>query len=411
MESRHFERRPPEALILAVEAAADPSETTASALDRFEMLIVRRLDGASLALRIAAEEPGSIRAQLRAAILHLLDDTAAGVRLAHWHLADARLLTCGAEAREISLLDAFDAKAHDRPVEAIRCFRDHLTAFPEDVFAAYIAHLHCLDHGLFQWMDALAEGIRRANPTSGAALAMASFAQDQAGAAPHAEELALAALEADPALAWGHHALAHVWLSNDRPHDAARVLRSLCGHWSACGSSMYTHNWWHLLLCHLATGDFDRTLDLYDEHLAPHGTRAVSSFVNATSLLARLELSGIEVRDRWHKLADIAEQLVPDHRLAFIDAHHALALGRAGRIQPLDALLRGGSEQESPVWRTVGAPLIEATAAYATGDHRRAGALFDRALPRSVAIGGSSAQRALFPLLARASHQAAEIAA
>ena len=65
---------------------------------------------------------------------------------------------------------------------------------------------------------------------------------------------------------------------------------------------MYTHNWWHLALFLIDLDRGDEALALYDARVG-----RVEGFsedqINAVSLLARLELRGVDVGDRW---ADVA---------------------------------------------------------------------------------------------------------
>jgi len=161
------------------------------------------------------------------------------------------------------------------------------------------------------------------------------------------------------------------------------------------------------MLFRLARHETLPVLALYDSHITPQIPISVSSYVNAVSMLTRIELHGVDVAGRWRPLADEAEQRITEHVLAFVDLHYAMALGRAGRWRALAEFRQSvhlHAAQATPesewVWRAVGVPLIEAVSAYGCGKWNEATTLFERANPRARLIGGSRAQRELLLLLA-----------
>ena len=387
-----------------------PSSKLVSAsarLAQFAEIILRRGHGAETVLEVAAEAPDLPLAQAYAASFHLLADTRFGVEAARMHLRRAKRHLHAATSREGKLVGALDAIAEDRPATAGRLFIELGRSFPDDLFSAYLAQLHCLNHGQFEEMLTLAEFIRRANPQNGFALAMLSFALEQSGRLDEAEDCGLEACSLDPRIPWAHHAIAHVYGTQRRFEDGTRFLTSHAASWSTCGSSMFTHNWWHLMLLRLEQHETLPVLALYDLHIAPQIPISVSSYVNAASMLARLGLHGVDVAERWRPLADEAERRIGEHVLAFVDLHYAMALGRAGRWRASTEFLesvrlhaaRAAPESEL-VWRAVGVPLIEAISAYDRRDWNEATALFEQANPKARLLGGSSAQRELLRLLA-----------
>ena len=124
--------------------------------------------------------------------------------------------------------------------------------------------------------------------------------------------------------------------------------------------------------------------------------------VNAVSLLARIELAGGEVGERWQ---DVAAYLAPrtrEHVLPFLDMHYLYGLARAGRPEA-DVLMRNIESHaaahtgvDGPAWREVGAPASRGLLAHARGEWARAADSLGQALPRLQEIGGSHAQRDLF---------------
>jgi len=382
------------------------TQETIAKIDHFADIVLRRGRGARIALDAANEAPDCVMAQACAAAMHLLSDTDTGIDLARFYLDRATRRIAGVTDHEALFVAALAAIADARPRTADRFFLELGRSAPGNLLAAYLGHLHFLNHGRFNEMLELARRICRANPQDGFALGMLSFALEHNGCLGAAEEAGLAALARDRDIPWAQHALAHVYGTQGRLKRGIELLERHARSWQRCESSMYTHNWWHIMLLRLAGGETGSVLKLFDGRIAPHATQSTSSYVNAVSMLARLELTGVEVGERWLGLADEAEPRIGEHVLPFFDIHYALALARAGRIGAVETLRRGavhrgesGSAEMRPAWRLAGVPLIEALAAYGAGRWELAGQHFRRADGRVHLIGGSNAQRELFAAL------------
>ena len=120
------------------------------------------------------------------------------------------------------------------------------------------------------------------------------------------------------------------------------------------------------------------------------------------SLLARLELAGFGVGDRWQDLADHLAPRTGDQVLPFLDLQYLLGLARAGRPEA-DTLLANmkshaadAAPSQREVWRDVCLPAADGLLAWARGDHASVVRGLGQALPRLLEIGGSHAQRDLF---------------
>jgi hypothetical protein len=117
------------------------------------------------------------------------------------------------------------------------------------------------------------------------------------------------------------------------------------------------------------------------------------------SLLARLELAGVEVGTRW---ADVASYVRPrrfDTIDGFLDLHYAYALARAGDDQAVLDLVRCARERastEAPAWRRLMPAGIDGIAAFARGDDAGALNLLGPLEPKLALLGGSTVQRDLF---------------
>src|SRR5690606_21196661 len=152
-------------------------------------------------------------------------------------------------------------------------------------------------------------------------------------------------------------------------------------------------------------GDFGRALEVFDERFADGGEIALIR-VDATALLWRLMLEGVDVASRFAPIADAWEGVLAGEGgfYAFNDFHATLALAAAGRREALErirsALDRGEREPgaNADMTRTVARPTCEAAIDYCEG--RFAAAAEKLAGVRDIAVrfGGSNAQRDLLSL-------------
>ena len=166
---------------------------------------------------------------------------------------------------------------------------------------------------------------------------------------------------------------------------------------------MYTHNWWHLALFLIDLDRTDEALALFDKRVWGVWKEFSEDQINAISLLARLELRGVDVGNRW---ADIATYLKPrlhEHFSPFLDLQYLYGLARAGEqsaVTEMLASLEDRAERAKPfereAWSDCAVPAAHGLAAHAKGDHASAARLLGQAMPHLQPIGGSIAQRALF---------------
>ncbi len=378
------------------------NRTIIAAIDRFADIVLRRGQSAEMILEAAIATPNCPMVQACGAAYHLLGDTRSGIEQATSLLEQARRVLPAATDREVLFVEALSAIAQNEPRLADSYFLTLAETAPEDLLAGYIGHLHFLNHGRFDAMLTHARLLHRANPSDPFVLGMLSFALEEAGAASAALDAAFAANAVDPSIAWVHHTVAHVFKTQGRSAEGIRWLMQHAHHWENCGSSMFTHNWWHAQLLALDVDAPAQALDLYDRLIAAETSRSVSSFVNASSLLARLELRGVHVGSRWLPLAKEARKRVGEHVLPFLDLHYAIALGRAGDLSACTALRRSVALHASyqrgqlrEAWDLAGVPLIDAVIAGCRGDWPTACRRFACGLPKAMLIGGSRQQREL----------------
>jgi hypothetical protein len=111
-------------------------------------------------------------------------------------------------------------------------------------------------------------------------------------------------------------------------------------------------NWWHLALYHLDRGDIDVVLRLFDTEIYGARSGMVLDMFEASALLWRLHLRGIDVGDRWDAVADNGSPIATAGNDAFNDAHALMAFVGSGRRDAAVAVIAarfGGSDAQRDV--------------------------------------------------------------
>jgi tetratricopeptide (TPR) repeat protein len=227
-------------------------------------------------------------------------------------------------------------------------------------------------------------------PGYGHLLALHAFGLEETGDNAAAERAGRRATGINPADPWAVHAVAHVMEMQDRAAEGAEWIQGLSPHWDAANFFRF-HLWWHLALMRWGAGRPDEALALYDARVWGDGSSENLSLCNDISMLARLELAGVDVGARWEAVGAVVSEQAGGSVLAFVDAHYALALGA---VPPLEKHGTTGR-----VHGAVGGAVCEAVVAWRAKDFAR---VVERLAPvrgELRRIGGSHAQRDLFILL------------
>ena len=214
------------------------------------------------------------------------------------------------------------------------------------------------------------------------------------------------AVESDPRDGWAVHAVAHVNEMRGDLDTGIPWLADNAEHWAPESGFAY-HNWWHLGLLYLDKGDIAQVLKLYDEKVRPDSNAQIAlEWVDASAMLWRLHLEGVDVGDRFETLANCWQRAGEDAFYAFNDLHAIMAFLGAGRDADVERTLkamRGAVARRGDngyMTRKIGLPLAEAFVAYEAG---RYGECVDKIVStRGVAqrFGGSHAQRDILTLTA-----------
>jgi hypothetical protein len=237
---------------------------------------------------------------------------------------------------------------------------------------------------------------------------MQAFAWEQCHFLAEAEASARQALRMCEREPWAQHALAHVMLTQGRLHEGLNFMRDACSGWTSLNSFMVTHNWWHLALFALELDQPNDVLALYDTQVWGVEKAYSQDQIGAVSLLARLELAGIDVGTRWAELAPYLRSRTQDHTLPFLDMQYLYGLSRCGMpeademLQNIEQHAADTASSNDPwlqVWQRVCVPACRGLVAHARGQFSRAVDQLGLALPRLLEVGGSHAQRDLFELM------------
>jgi tetratricopeptide (TPR) repeat protein len=353
-------------------------------------------------LAAAAADPASCLANVYAGLLWMLLEAPEAAARAAPFLAVAESLAASATRREQLNARMLRAWVDDDLGAAIRICDQLTDEFPRDLAIVKTHQYFEFNRGNAPAMLRVAMKIAPANSQVPYAHGMAAFAYEQCHMLDEAESAARTALAMRRKEPWAQHALAHVLLTRGQIDDGARFLEEAQDTWIDLNSFMATHIWWHLALFYLAQGRNREALDLYDRHCWGVAKDYSQDQIGAVSLLARLELAGIDVGARWDDLADHLEARAGDVVQPFLTLQYLYGLARAGRPQAqslLECVRRHAEhapEFSRVVWQEVALPACEGLYSYARGEYEPAWRSLGVAMPRMAEVGGSHAQRDLF---------------
>jgi tetratricopeptide (TPR) repeat protein len=295
--------------------------------------------------------------------------------------------------------------------ESIRRYGDILLDYPRDLLALQVAHVGDFYLGASSMLrDRVAQVLPSWHPEMpgyGYVLGMYAFGLEETALFSRAEDTGRRALEIDPRDPWAVHAVAHVMEMQGRLRDGIEWLTSREEDWSHDNAFAF-HNWWHLALYHLDAGPdasgSAHVLELYDRKIRPAPSQAPLEMVDASALLWRLHLRGIDVGTRFDELAESWEPFAEHAYYAFNDAHAVMSFIGARRF---DLAQRTIAAMEQRAWGVhtnammtcdVGLPLAHALVSF--GMERYAEAVHMLLPIRTIAnrFGGSNAQRDLVHL-------------
>lgn len=350
----------------------------------------------------AQQDPSAI-VQAYCAALHMFAESGAAAANARPFIERAQAGAARTTPREQRFIAAVAHWVAGDIPRAIALHEEQAREFPRDLASLKLGHYHLFNRGDSPGMLRIALAALPAAGDVPYLHGMLAFAWEQCHFLEQAEAAARQAMALRRKEPWAHHALAHVMLTQGRLQEGHAFLQDVAATWTGLNSFMVTHNWWHQALFALDLDRVDEVLAIYDEHVWAEVKEYSQDQINAVSLLARIELAGAGVGNRWQDLGNYLAQRGHDHVLPFLDLQYLYGLARAGREEQARALLASMERHASqlpadsaPAWQRVCLPAGRGLLAHALGDWQGAVEGLGQALPRLVEIGGSHAQRDLF---------------
>ena len=396
----------------------------AAAVTRYDAalakLLLLRNDPVAEIDAATAIDPGLVMGHVLKGVLCVLGTEKSSLPDAKAALAAAQAMAGGATARECGHIAALAAWVEGRLFDACACWEKVLVEHPHDALAMFAAHQGDFFLGQSSELrDRVARrlpDIERDGALEGCYLGMYAFGLEEMGDYAHAEEMGRKSLQRDARDAWATHAMAHVMEMTNRIDDGIDFLTSSALDWST-DSFFAVHNWWHLALYHFDRQQWHAVLRLYDERVRGTDSAAILDMLDASSLLWRLKLHGLDVGSRWLRMVEVWEPRIDDAWYAFNDTHAMMAFAGAGRddlAQRLLGVMERTAQQNgdnAAMTRQVGLPVARALQAYADGNFARAVNLLVPVRAIAARSGGSHAQRDLVAqTLTAAAERAGQVA-
>lgn len=355
-------------------------------------------------MALIEDTPGLAMAHAAAAYLHLMSTERRDLAGAAHHAAalSEHARTDQEGAHSVATNAWVEGDWHG----AARALDEMLVQWPTDLLALMIGHQ--LD---FYIGDARSLRDRPArsvsaldpeDPASGLVRGMLAFGFEECGSLDRALDHGLAAVEQNPDDVWAIHAVAHVHEMRNQARAGAAFLRERVEQWDA-PNMLAVHQWWHLALFHLELGEIDQVLEIHDHRIRHGGDDLALELLDASAMLWRLHLDGVELDDRPARLADAWAGVLGDGGpwYPFNDAHAAMAFVMAGRTDDASALLQrlervgreSGSGPSASMTTAAGLPVVRALVWFGAGRYDEAIDELWWARRSIYRFGGSNAQR------------------
>ncbi|WP_137732858.1 tetratricopeptide repeat protein [Pseudaquabacterium pictum] len=363
---------------------------------RFRPEVVDELDNA------IAEDAGCVMARAARAWIGLMSSEWPDTRAAAELVAGTR----SSDAREQAHLEAIRAWSSGDMHACSRLLDALLDAHPRDALALYVGHqidFFCGDAvNLRDRVVRSRRGWDTQHPDFSAVDGMLAFGLEECGDYARAEDIGRRAVERHADDVWAIHAVVHVLEMQARFDEGIAFLEARRCHWAE-GNFLNAHNGWHLAVFLLEREDHPGALAIYDSLLHHAASPGVAlEMLDASGLLWRLSLDGVDTGGRWAALADAWAAKDPTPWYVFNDLHAIMAFVGAGRqalaeqrVAQLERYLREGDLGQSNHRMVAGAGLAAARAltAWGRGDDDAAVSALAPVRHQLSVFGGSHAQR------------------
>lgn len=359
-------------------------------------------DPLGAAEQLTAAEPNFVMAHVLKAWLYLLGTDAKAASAVKPFMAGVEKLA--ATRREKGHLAAVNALADGEFHKASRIMEDVSAENPRDLLSLIAGHQLDFFTGSSRMLrDRIARALphwSRDLPGHHSILGMHAFGLEEMGDYAAAEDAAREALALERHDGWARHAIAHVMEMQGRQKEGIRFMREDVESWTK-DSFFAVHNWWHLALYHIEAGEYDAVLELADGPITSVAQNQMLDLVDASALLWRLSLLGVDPGQRWSQLVTRYEDLWVPGYYAFNDLHAVMAFLGAGRQDLVEATLAAQAKAVADniaFSRNVGLPLLQGFISFHAGDYGKAIALMRPVRNIAAQFGGSHAQRDIIDL-------------
>ncbi|SEI46172.1 tetratricopeptide repeat protein [Achromobacter sp. NFACC18-2] len=290
---------------------------------------------------------------------------------------------------------------------SLRRYADILIDYPHDTLALQVGHIGDFLLGRSTMLRDRVAGIlpawNQGMPDFGYVLGMYAFGLEETNLYDKAEAQGRRALDLNPRDPWAVHAVAHVLEMQGRVDEGVAWLNGRRDDWST-DNMLSIHNWWHLALFHLDRDETDEVLALYDKRLRESSTGQVLDLIDASAMLWRLLLRGVDVGPRWRQLADVWQARAGTGYYAFNDVHALMAYlgsGDGAAAQQLIEAMEAAAQEagtNAMMTRDVGLPVAHALVAFVREDYALTVDLLRDVRLIAHRFGGSHAQRDVLAL-------------
>lgn len=355
--------------------------------------------------RALQDSPAFTMAHYLQAWLHLVGTERSGLTQADSVLGTTAALVHN--PRERAHRAAIQALTVGRFETALDGLESLLLEYPRDLLALQVAHLFDFYRGdarnLRDRPARVAHAWSREDRRYHALRGMQAFGLEECNLYGEAEQAGREALALNPRDCWAHHAVTHVYEMQGRQAEGIAWMREREPQWSE-DSFFAIHHWWHWALFHLDLDQVVPVLALYDQRLRGSHSSVVLDLVDASALLWRLLLRGVDVGQRWTVLADAWTPFAQDDNYAFNSFHALMAFAGAGRWDAAQAVIASLERQASSVGSNqimaheVGWPASLALRDFVRADYASAVNRLLSVRQQAHRFGGSHAQRDVLEL-------------
>ncbi|CAK6960145.1 tetratricopeptide repeat protein 38 [Scomber scombrus] len=365
---------------------------------------------------IKAADPNFVMGHVISTGLELVG-TGSSTRLNERLASDVRRTVELANSQDITPREKLHVKAmelfsHGNFPKACNVWEDILVDHPTDILALKFAHDGYFYMGAQTPMrDSVARVLpywKPHIPLSSYLKGMYSFGLLETRFYDQAEKVAMEGLALTPDDAWAVHAVAHVYDMTAEVDKGLKFMEGREKDWQV-SDVLASHNYWHWALYFIEKGQYEAALQVFDSQvgLRCKATGSMLDTVDACSMLYRLEMEGVSVKNRWKELLQVTLPHTDDHVTLFNDLHFLMVALGAKETGTSQRLLEGLQElakepadnQQHQLAGALGVPMCQAMMEYNQGNYSRSVELLYPLRYRMVGVGGSDAQRDIFSQL------------